>query len=107
MSKESFILVENTSSTGITIAQKGAGYHKQDNLHTAVYNVSNFEGTIKLAGTLELYPNESDWVYIKPADYESNGSSDIVFRNFTGNFVWLRAEYAVNNGTINEIRYKF
>jgi len=107
MSKESFILAEDTNSTGTSVAQKGAGYHKQDNLHTAFYSVSNFEGTIKLAGTLELYPSDNDWVYIKTTDYESEGSSDIVFRNFTGNFVWIRAEYTVTSGTINEIRYKF
>lgn len=107
MSKESFILAENVSSSGVSISQKGAGYHKQDNLHTAVYDVSGFDGTIKLAGTLELYPRDTDWVYIKTADYIGLDSTDVVLRNFTGNFVWIRAEYTVNSGSINEIRYKF
>lgn len=107
MSKESFVLAENISSTGVSAPQKGAGYHKQDNLHTAVYSVSNFSGAIKLAGTLELYPSEQDWTYIKSIDYIVEDSTDIVFRNFTGNFVWIRAEYTVNSGSINEIRYKF
>lgn len=118
MSTESLILLENKSvestdsSTLYSGKQKGAGYHKRyGSLHTAVYDVDAFVGTIKLQGTLELYPGEADWVDIVGTDIglgsDSSAWTAVQSVNFTGNFVWIRAAYNLQNGTINQIRYNY
>lgn len=118
MSTESIILLENVSAEAIDSAtvysgkQKGAGYHKRyGSLHTATYEVDSFIGSIKLQGTLELYPGESDWVDISGTDVglssDSSAWSALQTFNFTGNFVWIRAAYNLQNGTIIQIRYNY
>lgn len=118
MSKESYLLVSQTSAeaVGNTFAysnkQQGAGYHrKSDGLHTAIYQVDTFIGVIKLQGTLELYPGDDDWVDIDETIIGSNDDSTAWSStqsiNFTGNFVWIRAAYNLQNGTIVQIRYNY
>lgn len=113
MSKETTILLENitaeagSSDLSYSEKQKGSGYHKlDDGLHTYVYSVDSFVGSIKLQGTLELYPGDNDWVDIDGTvfDGDSTISSDPT-GNFTGNFVWIRAAYNLQDGTIQQIRY--
>ncbi len=114
MSTESIILFDNTESDStvsdffiFTPKNKGAGYHKkQNNLHTAIFSVSNYSGSIKLQGTLALYPGDSDWFDIDETlinFVEAVPQSLSV--NFRGNFVWIRAAYTVLSGSINQIRY--
>lgn len=122
MSIESRILAQNLSSEtpetvfSYTEKAKGAGYHnKIDSIHTVVYSVNAFSGTIKMQGTLELYPEETDWVDIEGteiggdsttiANPTSSTSIENLSSTFSGNFVWLRASYSIQNGTIIEIRY--
>jgi hypothetical protein len=122
MSIKSTILIDNYSTEtwdGISDTaysysekQKGAGFHgKSDGIHTALFQLSEFVGDIKLQGTLERYPNNNDWV-----DIVFDGQGIISFvdstmatsnetRNFLGNFVWLRAAFRLVNGTIVQIRY--
>jgi hypothetical protein len=117
MSIESTILVENISQTDSSVnpdfvyseKNKAAGYHKQsDNLHTAVYTISNFTGLIKLQGSLALYPGESDWVDIKDSDINfANAVAQSYTFNFNGNFLWLRAGYKCLEGDIVKIRYNY
>lgn len=107
MSNESYILLENTStidsSFNFSDKNKGAGYHKFNNgVHTYVYATSDFIGTIKLQGTLEEFPGDDDWVDISVT--EETGSSN---GSFTGNFLWIRAAYTIENGSITQIRYNF
>lgn len=91
--------------------QKGAGYRRLDNpLHTAVFAFDNFQGAVKIQATLVLYPGESDWFdveYDSGDAIETDGSSLLtaLVRNFTGNFIWIRAAYRIEQGTITEIRY--
>lgn len=117
MSTQSIVLVNNitTESVGSTYTfsakDKGAGYNKNGNgVHTAVYVVDNFIGSIKLQGTLELYPGENDWVDIEDTEKGLADDSTIWVNNtysvtFTGKFIWIRAAYNLQNGTIVEIRY--
>lgn len=124
MSNKSHLLASNLSTESVNSAfsytdkSKAAGYHKVSNaVHTSVYSVNAFSGTIKLQGTLELYPGESDWFDI--ADTEIGGDSTTLIiptspesienftSTFTGNFLWIRAAYNIQNGTIVEIRYNF
>ena len=113
MSYESIILIENVSTAGANIASEkkpGAGYHrKSDSLHTVVYSVNNLLGTVKLQGTLELYPVDADWFDITGTVLGNNQdvltSVQVSTANFAGNFVWIRAVYTLQSGSITEIRY--
>ncbi len=119
MSTQSIVLVSNITaeSTGSTYSysdkNKGAGYSKNgDGVHTAVYVVDDFRGSIKIQGTLELYPGDNDWVDIDDTeqglgDDSTAWSSDTYSVTFTGKFVWIRAAYNITNGTITEIRYNY
>jgi hypothetical protein len=114
MSIETIVLLENISTeatAGFSYGEKrkGAGYHKNnDGVHTAIFQFNNFVGTVKIQGTLELYPNDSDWVDIDGTTITVEDSSALTLnesRTFTGKFVYIRAAYNVQNGTITEIRY--
>jgi hypothetical protein len=117
MSIESITLLSNVtteasigdSTYSFSDKQRGAGYYKNhDGLHTVVYDLSDFTGSIKIQATLELYPGNEDWFDV--ADTEIGGDSTTISiasltRNFIGKFVWIRAAYNLQNGTITEIRY--
>jgi hypothetical protein len=115
MSIETIVLLENISTEAATAGfsygekRKGAGYHKNnDGVHTAIFQFNNFVGTVKIQGTLELYPNDTDWVDIDGTTITVEDSSALTLnesRTFTGKFVYIRAAYNVQNGTITEIRY--
>lgn len=116
MSTESLIIFDNTISDSTVSDEfvyseksKGAGYHKkQDNLHTAIYSISNYTGTIKLQGTLVLYPGDNDWADIEESivNFQEATPQSYTF-NFRGNFIWLRAAYTLQSGAINQIRYNY
>lgn len=121
MSTQSLILIsdyfDDSSPTSwyFTEKKQGSGYHKNLNsLHTAVFILDNFKGSLKLQATLELEPGENDWVdiiYDNNADQlTSLDSTPLVSsatRNFTGNFVWVRAGIQLEEGTVAEIRYNY
>lgn len=119
MSIESTILLENiiVESLDSTISysekQKGAGYHNRyGSLHTYTYVADSFIGHIKLQGTLELYPGDNDWVDIAGTTIDAYNDSTVLQSgvatgNFTGNFVWIRAAYTLQDGTITQIRYNY
>jgi hypothetical protein len=117
MSNENTTLLKNISdeASDSTFSfgekQKGAGYHKNnDGLHTAVYQFDDFVGTVKLQATLELYPGDNDWFDITGTELGGDStkfSNDTYSRTFTGKFMWLRAAYNIQNGTITEIRYNY
>jgi len=117
MSTEIITLLSNVSqeatpgdsSFAYSGKQKGAGYHKyNDGVHTVVYDFNQFVGTVKIQATLELYPGDSDWFDV--VGTEVGGDSTVINSSatsytFTGKFVWIRAAYNLQNGTITEIRY--
>ncbi len=122
MPTENTILLSNITAENIDVAfsygtkKKAAGYHKsENNLHTAVYTVNSFSGTIKIQGTLNLYPGDADWVDIENTEVGGdsseiggiNGQNYSITRNFNGNFVWIRAAYNVQNGTIVDLRFNY
>ena len=118
MSIETTILLENVTAeaAGSTLSysdkQKGAGYHKRyGGLHTYTYETDAFMGLIKLQGTLQLYPGESDWVDVVDTEINATDDSTIIQSNetgnFTGNFVWIRAAYLLQDGTITSVRYNY
>lgn len=88
---------------------KGDGYYgSNDGLHTVAYYLTGFIGTIKIQGTLASDPGSNDWFDITGTDHGDGSSvlSENTFKNFTGNFVWIRV--IVDNfaaGTVNKILY--
>ena len=92
--------------------QKGAGYYRRDYpLHTVVFQFDNFKGSVKIQATLALYPSNDDWFdvqYDNGDTLEAVDSTPLITttsRNFTGNFIWIRVAYQLEEGTITEIRY--
>ena len=68
MSTESIVLLSNALDDSLPLTwqyspkNKVAGYHKKgDGVHTVVFELDNFKGSIKIQATLELYPADSDW----------------------------------------------
>jgi len=106
------VSLESTDSTySYSDKQPGAGYYKNgDGLHTVYYSFNDFIGSVKLQGTLAQYPGENDWVDIDNTQV-GLGEDSTVFANsnqdanFTGKFIWIRAAYNIQNGTINTIRF--
>lgn len=118
MSNEIYKLAENISVESIDSAYSytdklpGAGYHRVLNpVHTAVYSVDSFVGIIKLQGTLSIDPVEADWFDIENTELGLGSDSSLWTKsksvNFSGNFVWIRAAYNLQNGTIASILYNY
>lgn len=118
MSTENIILISSTNAESADFVysnkQKGAGYHRRyDAVHTATFSFDNFKGSVKLQATLALYPSEDEWFdidYDNGSVLESIDSTPLLtteIRNFTGNFVWIRAAYQITEGTITQIRYSY
>jgi hypothetical protein len=118
MSIETTTIVQNitteSSDSAYTYSDKfpGAGYHKNnDGVHTAYYQFLDFIGSVKLQGTLEQYPGDDDWVDIANTQVGLGDDSTLFASDenkivtFTGKFVWIRAAYNIQNGTLVEIRY--
>jgi len=118
MSNETIILLSNIStvsaddSFSFSDKRPGAGYHNQpDCLHTAVYLFQTFSGLFKLQATLALDPSDADWFDVDNTEYGGDSAtlhgqtSHTV--NFSGNFVWIRAAYNIQNGSIQSIQYNF
>lgn len=118
MSTESYILLNNVSTEALVgnftygEKSKGAGYgRRNDGLHTIVYTVNSFKGTVKIQGTLEVYPGDNDWVDLDVLDLGSDSTVDTqntaYSASVTGNFVWLRAAHSIQDGTIVSVRYNY
>ena len=93
----------------VTDKAKGDGYYSQpDGVHTVAYQVLNrgdstddFNGTVKMQGSLATTPTEDDWFDISGTTFTSDTSTKIASYNFTGNFVWVRAKVETTNGSSN------
>jgi hypothetical protein len=116
MTIESTILLSNVSTESSDSnfsygeKKKGAGYHRlDDGVHTATFIFDNFSGTVKIQGTLNLYPGLNDWVDIEDTTIGGDSSSidPTKIVTFIGKFIWLRVAYNIQSGTIQEIRYNY
>jgi hypothetical protein len=128
------VVYPNTATTALIYNSeriKGDGYFGgSDGVHTVLWNVSRFVGSIEIQGTLASAPGDSDWVTIsltepgtgnrytvdttglitangiKTTQYTTETTASKSY-NFTGNFVWIRGriseftEGVVNNISIN------
>ena len=93
---------DSTSVTVTGTKYKGDGYYgRADGFHTVQYNVAEFNGTIKMQGTLAITPAETD--YFDIAGTEEVGTDGTYFKNFTGSFVWVRVVATYTSGTIQSV----
>ena len=93
---------DSTSVAVTGTKYKGDGYYgRADGFHTVQYNVAEFNGTIKMQGTLAITPAETD--YFDIAGTEEVGTDGTYFKNFTGNFVWVRVVATYTSGTIQSV----
>jgi hypothetical protein len=88
---------------------KAVGYYRgQGNLETLTIQVTGFDGTIKIQGSLDEEPNGIDsqigWFDIYTYDAAGETRTDYHPENLIGNFAWIRA--VITNfeaGTIDSI----
>jgi hypothetical protein len=112
------LVYPNTGTTALEYSSnpvKGDGYFGgSDGLHTAQVRLTNFRGSVAVQGTLSTTPLENDWfnvlldngsgTTISSLDLNT-ATSSVSCYNFTGNFVWVRAN--ISNwtvGTVNSIQ---
>jgi len=100
-------------STASTVSDKikADGYYgNADGLHTVAYICSDdFVGTIKMQASLATDPdNAVDWFDIDGTS-AGDGSSVVAttYKNFTGNFVWVRSVTTVETGSVTKIQLNF
>ena len=128
----SYIIVEETVTTEsadgsttvslahvgfVTAKYQGDGYYSQiDGVHTVAYHVSagsatpavNFDGSIKMQGSLATTPTEDDWFDIANTTFTADTSTAVAAFNFTGNFVWVRAKcysWTTASSSVTKILY--
>ncbi len=120
MPAQSIVLLNQTATISANLSeytytekQKGDGYYNLgEGKHTAVFLFDNFKGAVKIQATLAVDPQSDDWFDVvydsNPVDLTALDSTPLIsaqYRNFTGNFTWIRAGYILEQGTIREIRY--
>jgi hypothetical protein len=124
---------DNTSNPSTLVGErsKGAGFYGMgDGFHTVQIQLTNFIGTVKIQGSLATTPGDDDWLDVRISPQGGAYSVDTTglaskigtitevtytsattinkTYNFTGNFVWIRAE--VTNwtaGNVNRILLNF
>jgi hypothetical protein len=92
----------------VTDKQKGDGYYSQvDGVHTVDYHVgSTMTGSIKMQGSLATTPTEDDYFDISGTTFTADQSTLVDSKNFTGNFVWVRAKCSsMTAGSVTKILY--
>lgn len=117
MSANSEIILSGQTHAGDSAEQtvtglhfKGDGfYSRSDGVHTVQYNVIDFVGVIEMQATLAINPVEGDWFTISTTNHtstvvNSNESNGSFIKNFTGNYVWVRARVrSWTAGTVSSI----
>lgn len=107
---QSTVSAGDSSSFTISDKVKADGYYgNADGLHTVSYICSSdFVGTITMQGTLASNPASTDWFDIEGTSV-GDGSSVVssTYKNFTGNFVWVRSKVSVETGSITKIQLNY
>lgn len=88
---------DSTTETVTGEKYKGDGYYSRaDGFHTVQYSVNGFIGSIVMQATLATSPTTSDWFTLSATEHsststDSNNATGTFIKNFTGNYVWVRA----------------
>lgn len=107
------IYPNNTSTMQVysSYKEKGSGYYGSTvGLHTVMYTAEpTFHGTITMQASLATNPIEADWFNVDSTSvsYRDNDrtSPTVDYFNFTGNFVWVRGQVVISQGTVQSILY--
>src|SRR6056300_840597 len=101
---------DSTTETVTGTKYKGDGYYgRADGFHTVQYNLTGFLGTIEMQATLTVEPGDSDWFTLSETahtvtDTASSDADGGHIYNFTGNYVWVRANVRNwTDGTVQSI----
>lgn len=103
---------DSTVTTRTSKDLKGDGYYgRADGFHTVQYNVTGFIGKIIIQATLAIQPTNEDWFEVSNTEHSnlndstgSDNASGSFIKNFTGNYVWVRAYVSDwTDGTVNSI----
>jgi hypothetical protein len=109
------VVYPNTATGTIVFVSdklKGDGYFGGgDGLHTIMcVATTEFVGTVTMQATLASEPADGDWfsignsvVHYDEMDTRTTSTVDCV--NFTGNFVWVRGNVAIDAGSVEYILY--
>ncbi len=92
----------------VTAKHQGDGYYSQvDGTHTVAYHVTNaMTGSIKMQASLATTPTEDDWFDVTATTFTADQSTLVDSKNFTGNFVWVRAKCTgMTAGSVSKILY--
>jgi hypothetical protein len=91
---------------------QGDGYFGgSDGMHTVMYISSHdFVGSISMQASLAATPTETDWFDVNDTtvtytEFNSRSSISLDYRNFTGNFVWVRGLISISAGSVLSIQY--
>ena len=91
---------------------KGSGYYgSSTGLHTVMYTATeDFIGTVTMQASLASAPQESDWFNVVDATstyvrMNMRNTSTVDCYNFSGNFVWVRGQVLIDNGSVQSILY--
>lgn len=100
---------DGTSDNFVSDKVKGDGYYGfTDGLHTVQIRTTDFVGVIKLQASLATDPQAADWSDISGVvigDGSTVTTGGEIF-NFTGNYVWIRAQIeSFTAGTINSVLF--
>lgn len=120
---------DSTSSPLVGEKFKGAGFYGLgDGFHTVQVQLTLFTGIVKIQGSLATDPSDDDWIDINFSeqgrfsvdttglvsnedflqDINLTNSSINKTYNFTGNFVWVRANVTYwTGGQINRVLLNF
>jgi hypothetical protein len=89
---------------------KGDGFYgRSDGIHTAQYSVVGFIGTVVIQASLETSPGALDWFTVTESAHtsaaaDSNEGDGSFIKNFTGNYVWVRATITNwTDGTVSSV----
>jgi hypothetical protein len=109
------VVYPNTATQTLSFVSgklKGDGYFSgSDGFHSVQYTAnSDFYGTITMQATLASNPVEADWFNVSntsvtytPLNVRNTSTVDLF--NFVGNFVWVRGQVYINDGSVLNILY--
>ena len=88
-------------SSTVTLDHTGFVTDKAKGVVNLGDSTDDFNGNIKMQGSLATSPTEDDFFDIDGTTMTSDQSTKIASFNFTGNFVWVRAKVTTTNQTSN------
>ena len=102
---QSFFFDDDTFISSAVTANNGSN-------HTAIWDLTNYIGVIKIQGTLDnTIPtnNDSNWTDILTQSFTSTAGNGLQFFNWSGNYTFFRFVHEPNvfsEGTVDEVVYR-